>query len=90
VGWSYENSGSRTHPVAQLAPIRKGDLELYDMSGNVYEWCEGWYREGSLRVLRGGSWNYGASRAEVSNRNNNRPDSRPTHYGFRLARSGGQ
>jgi formylglycine-generating enzyme required for sulfatase activity len=69
VGWYEYNSGSKTHPVAQKQP---NELGLYDMSGNVWEWCSDWYdkgyysrspqtdpqgsNSGKYRVLRGGSW----------------------------------
>lgn len=47
VGWYDNNSGPKTHPVGQLKP---NELELYDMSGNVWEWCGDWYDENYYNV----------------------------------------
>ena len=79
VAWYYNNSSSKTHPVGTKTP---NELGLYDMSGNVWEWCEDWYgsyssnnqtnptgpSSGSYRVLRGGSWLDSAGYCRVSYR----------------------
>jgi formylglycine-generating enzyme required for sulfatase activity len=83
VGWYTDNSGSSTHPVGQKSPNALG---IYDMSGNVWEWCQDCYdSSGSNRVLRGGSWHGSAQYCRVSNRRNRAPDIRYNNYGFRLS-----
>jgi formylglycine-generating enzyme required for sulfatase activity len=80
VAWTWENSGSSTHEVGGKAA---NSLGIYDMSGNVWEWCWDIY-SGSNRVLRGGDWVYDASYAAVSDRNNGSPYYTNNNGGFRV------
>ena len=97
VAWYRGNSGGHTHWVGTKAP---NELGIYDMSGDMWEWCHDWYKtkyykvspqnnpqgpsSGSDRVLRGGSWGRGAGSCRVAYRVSTLPDI--LGYGFRVAR----
>jgi formylglycine-generating enzyme required for sulfatase activity len=97
VAWSSKNAKKSTHPVGKLQP---NELGLYDMSGNVSEWCSDEYREypgnpysnllaadnGITRVYRGGSWDDKPLNCRVTNRSSLKPDTRFNSLGFRLVR----
>lgn len=96
MAWYSRNSDRQTHVVASKQP---NELGIYDMSGNVDEWCQDWYGDysseaqtnptgpdsGTDRVYRGGCWDSGAAYCRTSNRSHHMPASTGTTLGLRLA-----
>ncbi len=100
VAWYDSNSGSKTHPVGEK---QANELGIYDMSGNVWEWCWDWYSSdyysksprsdprgpssGEKRVLRGGSWYSSGFFCRVANRNDYDPVNWYYSCGLRILRA---
>jgi formylglycine-generating enzyme required for sulfatase activity len=94
-GWYRNNSDQKTHPVGQKKPNPWG---LYDIHGNVWEWCSDWYApyyagmqldpcgsgSGTFRVLRGGSWCGNDWFCGSAFRYGDLPDTKDSRYGFRI------
>jgi formylglycine-generating enzyme required for sulfatase activity len=108
LGNEYKTDLARTGVGYKDGPVKVGnyppnEFGLYDMTGNVLEWCEDWFdpdyyskspkqspggpEKGKMKVLRGGAWDDDAISSRATNRFSNKPDRSLYCYGFRCARS---
>jgi len=98
VSWYSGNSQGKTQPVGTIKP---NELDLYDMSGNVYEWCSDWFdyytespktnpegpEQGEFKIVKGGSWYGYIGGSRISCRGSDDPGNKRSYIGFRVAMS---
>ena len=96
VAWHWDNSGKQVHEIGTKKP---NELGIYDLTGNVWEWCLDWYNvkyhlysprnnpqgpeTGEKKILRGGSWYSYSSALRVTYQSNSEPGTKYAHIGFR-------
>ncbi len=81
--WYVANSNRSTHRIGQKKP---NNFDLYDITGNVWEWTASDHEEEGKKVLRGGSWYNGPSVMGSAYRNKSKPGTRGSGFGFRCAK----